>query len=214
MSFEEIFREVPVTAIVRGIRPQEILAISEALYSAGVRIVEIPMNSPEPIESLRILTRAYGTRMICGAGTVLNSQTVDDVAAAGGQIIVAPNTQSAVISRARELRLIPMPGFATPTEAFAAYEAGARYLKLFPAASCGPDFLKQLGAVLPADAAVIPVGGITAGNMESWWKAGARGFGIGSELYRPGDGAQRVYEKALKIVETLRSLSPAGPERP
>lgn len=206
MTFEEIFREVPLTAILRGVRPHEILPVADSLYSAGVRIVEIPMNSPEPLESLRLLTDAYRDRMICGAGTVLDSQTVDAVAAAGGQIVVAPNTQLAVIRRAKERGLIPMPGFATPTEALVAYEGGATYLKLFPASASGPDFLKQLGAVLPADAAIIPVGGINAGNIQAWWKAGARGFGIGSELYRRGDTSERVFERALEIVETLKKI--------
>lgn len=206
MTLDEALEHCPVVAIVRGIRPDEILAHAEALYDAGVRGIEVPMNSPQPIESIRRLSEAWGDRMVTGGGTVLCAAHVDEIADAGGRIIVSPNTSCEVIRRAVELELDAAPGFATPTEAFMALDAGARHLKLFPAVTFGPAHLKQLKAVLPDEAVVWAVGGVGAGDLASWWAAGARAFGLGGELYRPGQSPSETAEKARRVVGALGEL--------
>ena len=206
MTLDEALAECPIVAIVRGIRPDEVLDHVAALFDAGVRGVEVPLNSPDPLESIQRIVETFGDRMIVGAGTVLTADRVDAVAGVGGRIIVSPNTSPEVISRALTLKLDPAPGFATATEAFMAYEAGARHLKLFPAATYGPAHLKQLKAVLPADAVVWAVGGVGPNNMAEWWAAGARTFGIGGELYRPGQSPAETAVKAAPIVAAARRL--------
>jgi 2-dehydro-3-deoxyphosphogalactonate aldolase len=203
--FERAFAEMPLVAILRGVRPDEILAVTEALHSAGVRVVEVPLNSPDPLASIAVL-RAMEGRMAWGAGTVLRSADVDAVVAAGGQIVVSPNTDGAVIARSLERGLTPLPGFATPTEAFSALQHGARHLKLFPAATYGPGHLQAVKAVLPADAVVIPVGGVGAAQMADWWAAGARGFGLGSDLYKPGMDPPEVGRRAAEAVAALNAV--------
>lgn len=206
MKLDEALAACPVVAIVRGIRPEEALAHAEALFAAGVRGMEVPLNSPEPLESIRALAQAYGDRMAVGAGTVLSAKQVEAVCEAGGRIIVAPNTAPEVIRRAVALGLDPAPGFATASEAFTAIEAGARHLKLFPAATYGPGHVKQLKAVLPAEAVVWAVGGVGPDAMAEWWAAGARAFGIGGELYRPGQSVAETAEKAARVVAAARAL--------
>ncbi len=206
MTLEDALKACPVVAIVRGIRPDEAVAHAEALYAAGLRAVEVPLNSPEPMESIRRLAGAFGERMAVGAGTVLAARRVDEVAAAGGRIIVAPNTDPKVIRRALSLGLDPAPGFATATEAFAAFYAGACHLKLFPAATYGPGHLKQLKAVLPAEAVVWAVGGVGPDSMADWWQAGARAFGLGGEIYRAGQSVAETAEKAARVVAAARAL--------
>lgn len=206
MKLDAALAECPVVAIVRGIAPGEVLDHTEALYAAGIRAVEVPLNSPEPILSIGELAAAFGDRMAVGGGTVLTPQEVDAVAEAGGGVIVAPNTRPDVIRRALDLDLDPAPGFATPTEAFTALEAGARHLKLFPAATYGPGHLKQLKAVLPSEAVVWAVGGVGAGSLADWWAAGARAFGLGGELYRPRQGVSETAEKAARVVAAVRAL--------
>jgi len=207
MTLEEALGQCSVVAIVRGIRPDEILDHAAALYEAGVRGIEVPLNSPDPISSIARLAEAFGDRMAVGAGTVLTAARVDEVAAAGGRIIVSPNTAPEVIRRAVELKLDPAPGFATATEAFMALSAGARHLKLFPAATYGPAHLKQLKAVLPPEATVWAVGGVGPGSMGDWWAAGARAFGLGGELYRAGQTVAETAEKARQVTATAKSLS-------
>lgn len=207
MTLDEALAECPVVAIIRGVTPDEVLDVAAALYEAGIRGVEVPLNSPDPIESIRRLTESFGHRMICGAGTVLRAPQVEEVARAGGKIIVSPNTQVEVIRRSVELGLEPAPGFGTASEAFAALDAGARHLKLFPAVSFGPNHIRQLKAVLPAHAVVWAVGGAGADNMAEWWAAGARAFGLGSELYKAGQTAAETAEKARRVVSVARSLS-------
>jgi 2-dehydro-3-deoxyphosphogalactonate aldolase len=206
LSLDDALAECPVVAIVRGVRPDEILAHAEALFEAGVRGVEVPLNSPNPLDSIRQLAQAWGERMIVGAGTVLTAAGVDDVAGVGGRIIVSPNTSCEVISRAVELKLDPAPGFSTPTEAFMAIEAGARHLKLFPAVSFGPAHVKQIKAVLPPEVVVWAVGGVGPAQMADWWAAGARAFGLGGELYRAGQSPQETAEKAQRVVAAVRAL--------
>jgi len=207
MKLEAALGECPVVAIVRGIRPDEALAHAEALFAAGVRGVEVPLNSPEPLKSIRALAEAYGDRMAVGAGTVLTAERVEAVADVGGRIIVSPNVSPEVIRTAVALGLDPAPGFATATEAFAALEAGARHLKLFPAATYGPGHLKQLKAVLPSEAVVWAVGGVGPAQMADWWAAGARAFGLGGELYRAGQSVEETAEKAARVVAAARALA-------
>ena len=206
MMLEEALAEVPIVAIIRGVRPEEVEGVAETLLDAGVRVIEVPMNSPDPLSSIRRLS-AWADRMVCGAGTVLSAATVDQVAGAGGRIVVAPNTSAPVIRRTVELGLTPMPGFGSVTEAFAAYEAGARHLKLFPAASYGPGHVKALLEVLPKDAVVMPVGGVKPEAMADWWAAGARGFGMGGDLYRPGYTLEDIRARARAAVEAARRLA-------
>lgn len=206
MRLDEALAQCPVVAIVRGVRPEEVVAHAEALHAAGIRGIEVPLNSPDPFESIRRLGEAVADRMAFGAGTVLRPQEVNAVQEAGGSIIVSPNTQVSVVRRALELGLDPAPGFATATEAFAAYEAGARHLKLFPAITYGPAHLRQLHAVLPADATVWAVGGVGADSMAEWWAAGARAFGVGGELYKPGQSVEDTAAKAQQVAAAARAL--------
>jgi 2-dehydro-3-deoxyphosphogalactonate aldolase len=206
MRLDEALAQSPIVAILRGVRPEEVLAVAEALFGAGVRAVEVPLNSPEPFESVRRLADGFGTRMACGAGTVLSAADASRSGEAGARFVVAPNTDAAVIRRAGELGLDPAPGFATASEAFAAIGAGARHLKLFPAATYGPGHLRQLKAVLPPNVLVWAVGGVGAGDLRAWWNAGARGFGIGSEIYKPGQTAGETTAKAAALVQAARAL--------
>jgi 2-dehydro-3-deoxyphosphogalactonate aldolase len=206
MNLDQALAACPVVAIIRGVRPDEAVEVTEALFAAGIRAVEVPLNSPEPLESIKRLARAFVGRMLVGAGTVLRPQKVGEVASAGGLFCVAPNTNPEVITRALALGLEPAPGFATPSEAFKALDAGARHLKLFPAVTYGPAHVRQLAAVLPRDAVVWAVGGIGPDEFAVWWEAGARGFGLGSELYRAGMTAEEVLARARRAVEAASAL--------
>ncbi|MBB5519644.1 2-dehydro-3-deoxy-6-phosphogalactonate aldolase [Amphiplicatus metriothermophilus] len=199
----------PIVAILRGLAPQEAEAVGGALVGAGIRIIEVPLNSPEPFQSISILAKAYGEACAIGAGTVLAPQAVDAVAAAGGRLVVAPNADPAVIARALERGLDVMPGVMTPSEAFLALSAGARRLKLFPAASLGVAHLKALGDVVPEDAGLWAVGGTNAGNLGEWLAAGAAGVGVGGALFRPGDAPSLVAERARALVAAWKIA--AGP---
>ena len=203
MTIDQALEQLPIVAIVRGVTPDEVVAIGEALYGQGVRAMEVPLNSPQPLESIRRLAVRFKDQMMVGAGTVLSVADVDAVKAAGGQFIVSPNVNRDVILRSFELGLEALPGFMTPTEAFAAIEAGARLLKLFPAEPLGSGHLKAIGAVLPRHVKVIAVGGIGPSAMAEWQAAGASGFGLGSELYRPGLSAAEVSAKTAACVAAL-----------
>ena len=193
----------PIIAILRGVTPDEVVEVGEALYGAGIRVIEVPLNSPDSLESIARLSRAFGERCLCGAGTVLTPDDVRRVADAGGRLIVAPNTDPAVIERAVALGLVVMPGFATASEAFRALQAGARRLKLFPAATYGPGHLKALKGVLPKEVRVFAVGGVGPEALGAWRAAGADGFGVGGELYRPGDAPDAVAVKARTLMQAL-----------
>lgn len=206
MDLHDALAETPLVAIIRGVQPGEAVAVGEALHRAGMRVIEVPLNSPEPLVSIRRLSEALDGRAVVGAGTVLTPGAADEVAAAGGRIIVSPDTQPEVIARAVELGLPALPGFATATEAFRAYAAGARHLKLFPASTYGAGHLKALKAVLPADAVVMPVGGVGPDDMAEWWAAGARGFGLGGDLYKPGFTPDEVGARAERAVAAVRAL--------
>jgi 2-dehydro-3-deoxyphosphogalactonate aldolase len=200
--------ELPLIAILRGLTPVEAPPVGEALVGSGFAIIEVPLNSPEPLRSIAALSAQFPHALI-GAGTVLNAQQVLDVHAAGGRLVVAPNFHPAVVAQALALGMVVLPGVATPTEAFAALEAGAHGLKLFPAEMLSPATVKALRAVLPPDAALMPVGGITPDNMGAYRAAGASGFGLGSALYTPGRSAQDVQQAAQRFVQAFRGQTPA-----
>ncbi|MEO8115348.1 MAG: 2-dehydro-3-deoxy-6-phosphogalactonate aldolase [Phenylobacterium sp.] len=207
MTLDDALAEAPVVAILRGVTPDEVVGHVQALHDGGIRGVEVPLNSPDPLESIRRLAEAFGDRMAVGAGTVLTPERVEAVAAAGGRIIVAPNTSKAVIARALALGLDPAPGFGTATEAFAAIEAGARHLKLFPAVTYGPAHVRQLKAVLPAQAVVWAVGGVGPDSMADWWAAGVRAFGLGGEIYRAGQTVAETVDKASRVMAAVGTLA-------
>ena len=196
-------RQLQLTAILRGIRPHEIIDVAAALVERGVHAIEVPLNSPEPLDSIQRLAAAFGERCLCGAGTVLQVAQVDQVHAAGGRLLVAPNTDPAVIARALALGMVPMPGVASATEAFAAIAAGARELKLFPASSYGPGHLRALRAVLPPQVRMHAVGGVDEHNAGQWLEAGVDGFGLGGNLYRPGMSAAEVGARADAFLAAL-----------
>jgi 2-dehydro-3-deoxyphosphogalactonate aldolase len=205
MNFEQALTESGVVAIIRGVKPDEVLAVGEALHAAGVRVVEVPLNSPQPYESIRSLATAFKNRLFVGGGTILTEAEADAVAAAGGRLMVSPNTNTGVIRHAAAMGMIPFPGFATATEAFAAIDAGARHLKLFPASTYGVGHLKALKAVLPKDVRIAPVGGVGAADMAEWTKAGAACFGIGSEIYKPGLAPDEIHRRAVELVQAEKA---------
>lgn len=190
-----------IVAILRGITPAEVLNIGECLIEAGISKIEVPLNSPEPEESIRLLAENFSEQAIIGAGTVINTQQVQRVADAGGTLIVSPNCNPDVIRLSKQLGLTSLPGVLTPTECFTALDAGADGLKFFPAFKLGLDGFKALQAVLPAETKSYAVGGVGAADFSSWLKAGATGFGIGSALYQPGYGTVEVGAKAKTLVE-------------
>ncbi|MEP9401280.1 2-dehydro-3-deoxy-6-phosphogalactonate aldolase [Sphingomonas sp. VNH70] len=206
-SFDAAFARCPLVAILRGVQPHDVEAIGDALLDAGFTIVEVPLNSPDPYESITRLSQRLAGYAAVGAGTVLTVEQVDRVAAAGGTLIISPNADTAVIAAAAERGLVAMPGIATPTEAFAALAAGAAALKLFPAEAASPAVLKAMRAVLPRDVRMLPVGGIVPSVLEDWHKAGAAGYGLGSALYVPGMDAATVGERARAFVAAWRALA-------
>lgn len=206
MTFDDVLRELPLVAILRGVTPDEAPAVGEALVEAGFRCIEVPLNSPEPLTSIQRLRTALDGRAIVGAGTVLTPEAVDQVADAGGEIVVSPNANPAVIRRTRARGMIAFPAFFTATEAFTALDAGADALKLFPAEAASPRMLKALRAVLPKTTPVFPVGGVEPDGMAVWREAGAAGFGIGSALYAPGRTAEDVAARASRFVQAWRGL--------
>lgn len=202
-AFDAAFARCPLIAILRGVKPDEVEAIGEALVESGFTLIEVPLNSPDPFESIRRLADRLKGRAVIGAGTVLTTADVAAVAEAGGTMIISPNTNVDVIAATARSGLVSLPGFATPSEAFAALAAGAAALKLFPAEAASPAVLKALGAVVPAGTRLLPVGGIAPDTMAPWQAAGAAGFGLGSALYRPGLAASEVAERARAFVAAL-----------
>jgi 2-dehydro-3-deoxyphosphogalactonate aldolase len=201
--FQKYFAACPLISVIRGVTPDEAEAIGEAIYEAGIRIIEVPMNSPDPLGSIEKLARRMGDRALIGAGTVLNRQQVADVQAAGGQIIVSPNTNTDVIAASVDAGLVSCPGFFTPSEGFAAIEAGAHALKLFPAEAATPAYVKAQRAVLPKDIPLLVVGSVKPELMGAWVEAGANGFGLGSGVFKPGKTPEQVLESARAYVAAL-----------
>lgn len=201
-KFKLALQTLPLVGILRGITPAEALAVGTALAAEGWGLIEVPLNSPDPLQSIALLA-AHQPQALVGAGTVLTAQQVREVHAAGGQLIVAPNYNEEVVREAVRHGMVCLPGVMTPSEAFAALAAGAHGLKLFPAEMISPAVVKALRAVLPADVRLLPVGGITPDNMAPYRAAGANGFGIGSALYKPGMTAAQVREQAKKFAASL-----------
>jgi 2-dehydro-3-deoxyphosphogalactonate aldolase len=202
---DALLAELPLVAILRGVTPAKVEGVAAALFAAGIRAIEVPLNSPEPFKSIALLARQFGAECLTGAGTVLDAANVDRVADAGGKLLVTPNTNPAVIARGVEKGLTVMPGFYTPSEGFAAVAAGAKYLKLFPASSGGIEHLKAMLAVLPKSVPVYAVGGVGAANMAEWKKAGAAGFGLGSDLFKPDFTDAEIAERARKCVAAFKA---------
>ena len=203
MGLNDWLARCPLVAILRGVKPEEVEAIAAALEASGITIVEVPLNSPQPLESITRLAHGFGARLLIGAGTVMTPTQVREIAAAGGRLIVTPHADARLTHAAKQHGLLAVPGFFTPAEAFAMLEAGADGLKLFPAEAASPAVLRSLRAVFPPGTAVLPVGGIDASNMAGWRAAGATGFGIGSAIYKPGDSAETVAAKARALVAAL-----------
>ena len=196
----------PFVAILRGITPEEATPVAEILHELGFRIIEVPLNSPQPFDSISAIATRFGDDALIGAGTVMSADDVTRIRNAGGRLIVMPHSDVAVIHAAKRLNMICTPGIATPTEGFAALAAGADGLKLFPAEMLAPNVMKALRAVFAKETIMIPVGGITPDLMAGFWAAGATGFGLGSALYRPGMTLEVVRENARLFVRKLDSL--------
>lgn len=203
MTFEDALKQCSLVAILRGVRPDEVEPIGEALIEAGWRIIEVPLNSPDPLKSIEKLQNRFGGQALIGAGTVLTPAQVADVAATGAKVIISPNANPAVIEASVAKGMVSLPGVATPTEAFAAIAAGATAVKAFPAEAIPPAVIKAWKAVLPKNIPVLAVGGVTPDNMKAFIEAGAAGFGIGGSLYKPGADAASVAAKAKQFIEAL-----------
>ena len=193
-------QQSPLIAILRGVKPDEVIGYADAIVEAGWRCIEVPLNSPEPLASIEKLARHFDDRVLIGAGTVRTTENVKAVRDAGGRIIVCPHSDPRIIEETVRLGLIPMPGFLTPTEAAIAYAAGARYLKLFPATIGGPAYMSGVKSILQPDIKLIAVGGVTVDNLADFRKAGAVAYGIGSELYKPGRALPDVAQRARDFV--------------
>jgi 2-dehydro-3-deoxyphosphogalactonate aldolase len=209
-TFADWVAPLGLVAILRGVAPDAVLGIAQVLIDAGFKIIEVPLNSPQPIDSIGRLSARFGAQALIGAGTVTTADDVTAVAAAGGRLIVMPHSDLAVIAAAKRAGLFVVPGIATPTEAFAALAAGADGLKLFPAEALPAAVLKAMRAVLPPQTMVFPVGGITPTSMAEYRQAGAAGFGLGSALYKPGDGPAAVAAKAAAFVAAWHKDGRAG----
>ena len=202
----EYLAPLPLVAVLRGITRDEVDGVASVLVAEGFRILEIPLNSPEPFASIRVLANAHGSTCLVGAGTVLEVADVQGVADAGGRLIVMPHCDVAVVQEAKRLGLICLPGVATPSEAFAALRAGADAVKMFPAEALPPAVVKAWRAVLPRHTAIFPVGGIKPESLAAYWAAGATGFGTGSNLYQPGMSLDQVRRAAQAYAAAFRAL--------
>ena len=207
LAFQQSLARNGLIAILRGVRPEEAVAIGQVLYAAGFRLIEVPLNSPDPLRSIRALRDALPEDALLGAGTVLRPASCAEVATAGGQLVVMPHSDAAVIRAAKAAGLACAPGVATPTEAFAALAAGADVLKMFPAETLGPVGLKAWRAVLTRPIAIVPVGGILPESIASYRAAGASGFGLGSALYRAGDTPEQVAQQAKAFVDAWHAAT-------
>lgn len=202
--FDRYFDQCPLIAIVRGVTPAEATGIGRALFEAGIRIVEVPLNSPDPFASIERIAAGLGEEALVGAGTVVDASDIARVRDAGGRIIVSPNMSRAVIDATVQAGMVSCPGIFTPSEAFAALESGATVIKLFPAEAASPKVVKAMRAVLPDNVPLVVVGGVTPESIPGWMDAGADGFGLGSGVYNPGDAAERALGQARAYVEAVK----------
>ena len=202
-DFRRYFAECPLIAIIRGVTPAEAEGIASALYEGGIRIIEVPLNSPDPFDSIRLIANSFGDRALVGAGTVLDPGDVAKVAEAGGRLIVSPNTNISVIEATVTAGLVSSPGYFTPSEAFAAIGAGAHSIKLFPAEAASPGVVKSQKAVLPKGVPLIVVGGVTPNTVADWLAAGADGFGLGGGLYKAGQSPTETLDKARAFAAAV-----------
>lgn len=203
MDMKSWLAQCPLVAILRGLPPPDAEAIGHALVDAGLRIIEVPLNSPDPFRSIELLARKFGDTALIGAGTIMTETDIASVAKAGGHLIVTPHADPALVRAAKAAGLFAVPGFFTPAEAIALLAVGADALKLFPAEAGSPAMLKAVRAILPAGTSILPVGGIDATNIPAWNAAGAAGYGIGSAIYKPGDDPATVTRKAAALIATL-----------
>jgi len=210
LTFDAAMAELPLIAVLRGLKPGEAVSVGQALFEAGFRLIEVPLNSPEPLQSIRLLSDKLGAVALVGAGTVMSVAAARDVAAAGGRLIVMPHCDTAIIRVGKELGAFVAPGVATPTEAFAALDAGADALKAFPAEMIPPAAVGAMRAVLPQGTRILPVGGITPETMAPYHAVGAAGFGLGSALFKPGMTVADVAGRAARFVAAWRSLQAAS----
>ena len=206
--FADAMKICPLVAILRGIEPGDALAIAETLIDAGICIIEVPLNSPNPFDSIGLMVRRFGEAAVVGAGTVLDVAQVAAVKQSGGSLIVSPSVSPEVIAATVAAGMVSLPGYFTPSEAFTAIKAGAHGLKLFPAEAASPVVLKAQRAVLPKSLPLFVVGGVGPDDLDKWRDAGANGFGIGSALYRPGLGSSEVAANARRFVQAFRRLHP------
>jgi len=197
---------IPMVAILRGVEPQEVLGIAEVLVNAGFQAIEVPLNSPNPLESIALLADKYGDQFLIGAGTVTSVDEVISIYHRGGRLIVSPNTNTEVIRAAKKLDMVCVPGCLTPTEAFAALDAGADALKFFPANAVTPGLFKALGSVLPKDVRMYAVGGVDHTNLHDYALYGIRGFGFGSSLYKAGKTIEDIQQSAEQSMQAYRAL--------
>jgi len=208
MTALQLFRDhlgrCPLVAILRGVKPDEAVAVGDALVEAGIGIIEVPLNSPDPLESIAALAKHFGDAVLIGAGTVLTVEQVGQVARAGGRIVVSPSTDHDVIAATAAEGLVSAPGYFTPSEAFLALKAGATALKLFPAEAATPALVRAQRAVLPKDVPLLIVGGVKPDAVGPWFEAGADGFGLGSALYKPGQSAAQVGQQARDFVKAVK----------
>lgn len=211
MDFETALARSPLLAILRGLPPAEALPVGEALVAAGVTLLEVPLSAPEPLRSVALLVEHIGDRALIGVGGVTRMSDLQAVAASGARVAVSPHTDPALIARALALDLLPLPGVLTASEAFLALQAGASALLLFPAQASAPAALASLRAVLPSRVPLLPTGGITPDRMGHWWAAGARGFGLGGTLYRPGRPPREVAARARACLGALKGPLPSSP---
>lgn len=205
ITLKSALKKLPLVAIIRGVKPTEVLDIANALKQAGFSIIEVPLNSPNPFKSIQIMAEEMGDEVLIGAGTVTSIKHADQVQQAGGRLIVSPNINVEVIKHSKQLGLYSLPGFYTPSEAFTAIEAGADGLKMFPADTLGVKGLKAMSVVLPPQMPIFAVGGVNAGNMADYLAVGAAGFGLGAGIYKPGMSADQVFENAKTYVEAYQN---------
>jgi len=210
LNFDAAMADLPLVAVLRGLQPAEAGAIGQALFAAGFRLIEVPLNSPEPLQSIRLLSEKLGAVALVGAGTVMSIQAARDVAAAGGRLIVMPHCDTDIIRAGKDFGAFVAPGIATPTEAFAALAAGADALKAFPAEMIPPAAVAAMRAVLPKGTRILPVGGITPETMAPYHAVGAAGFGLGSALFKPGMTVDDVAARAARFVAAWRKLQAAS----